>query len=1489
MSGPSPSASLESLGKMSLDSNSQQAGAAIPKAANFLSQLEVMMGAVKKEASALEGMKTKLKEMEEIKIRYQDLKNKSNEAEIENFELKRKVKELEQTNAETRSDMQRLNDLYTSDHRKYTDLQLQHNKLQQDLQSISSEKDFLAKELTRIPEMKTSIKALKHQLHTAKMSHEEEKHSWVQKVTETEKKYGQHAEHINNLVEEINGYKLQLRERQEQIDRLSAVYIEMKQEELVVDDRSTMVMEDLVAQGIKSTEAIRALQAAAAQHTMEQQNAAYKIKKREEKYAQLKEKATQMEAAYSEKLSSMQQAFTAMQEQGKEVSNKNTAMAQENASLKSKLYQKMQEEEQLQNEVSKLRSTVLESEAKASTKELEMLSQIRSISSQRDDMAYQLQSLQGQYNQLKDMAKGEGDKHRTELMQVKEHEHVLSEEIEKLHRELEEKMVVIHMLETEKLTQESTVKQELSGNSHIINTLKLELEKRLAELMAMREERDVLSLQHDRLAGSIDELRANLAKQEHMYKQMLENERKTMTKELSMRNSRIQQLEKEKEELLNETQSLCTQISDLQKQVGAQHKQVEDKQRELSNFQSLQSNQEKSISAYVQDVEKLKAEKQELLQAVKIKEQLLQQEKAQKDIEIKEVRKMSSQTLIDINEQMKNIYDENNSLKKSYYELVEKEKRLSYDYDKLVSEYDDYQRKYTHMLQEAQRENVSLKASIQEYTQKHSFYADHKSKLESDLLMLTRQADRLAEEKQSFQDTVYALEQKAMGLSEQLQASNHSVQSLQQNIFVLNNKINEYESIIGSKNQAIESLSAELSSLENHGLIEIKKYKINMTHLEHEHSELQSTHQYLQKEYDEHKQLLQRTISKHNEATQSLLEELSIVKEGLQREKKSRSMEVETLNSKYQALEMNLMKTKQEYEDILNRKNLDMNESGYKFIYLEQENIKLKSQLQEKDSSLAELEQQIYAQKKVAIELKEQLTLLGNENSQIKSALEIEIQNKKRLESKVKVLLEQQTNSIENMSIYSGNTNMPSARIKSARTYANGSAVESNQSMYSATSNTLPYGQIYPAGNNTTGAAHVDDNVSVLSMNTGVKSMYSHHTTSGQPAFNVASDSLATGSANGAVPSTPMRTQSFHQQQASIPVVPTLPMGSTQPAGSPAVDRVSAALALKLAHQQRNQPAQSSQINSVAGQAMAATAAAFEASDIGGSIGRFSRPSTASNTYAATSVPNMQANSSYDPYYDDINIDPPSNPYPSTTFSLPHTHSSYDVDQKDYEKVEQNSLIEESIRRTQEKLNRKLGSHVPPAPSHSSMDNVMTSPSGMTVNTYHSNNSAHSNQSNASGTSRNAGKLLDTIQHAHSLYPASPAKEMQGGGGGRPAVNDVDISVPSLRPASPPRDKTIATDDNLNMYRGDDQEDDVLIDQDGDEDEPANVEDALNRDLLRFQYPNTSSGKIPNKPMSAKGKKMKKKKKASASAVDLHGDLQLPRINNSRSSQVLPK
>lgn len=134
------------------------------KSGNFLNQLENMMNAVKKEAASLETMKQKIREMEELKIRFAELKNKHTDVETENNDLKRILKESESQNNEIRSDMQRLNDIYTSERVKHIEMQQQSLRVEQELSGIKLEKEHFYKESMKLSEQRKANKALKAQM-----------------------------------------------------------------------------------------------------------------------------------------------------------------------------------------------------------------------------------------------------------------------------------------------------------------------------------------------------------------------------------------------------------------------------------------------------------------------------------------------------------------------------------------------------------------------------------------------------------------------------------------------------------------------------------------------------------------------------------------------------------------------------------------------------------------------------------------------------------------------------------------------------------------------------------------------------------------------------------------------------------------------------------------------------------------------------------------------------------------------------------------------------------------------------------------------------------------------------------------------------------------------------------------------------------------------------------------------------------------------------
>lgn len=251
-----PSSVNSSLDSITMAANSPGgafAGAgAGAKNVNFLSQLEQMMGAVKKEASALESMKAKLKDMEELKTKLADAKSRLTTAETENQQLRRMVKDSDDQNIEIRNDMQRLNDIYYAERGKVAETQQIIARLEQELSGIKLEKEFFAKEAGKVPELKSTLKTAKAQNAALKKSVDDDKIAMDQKIAECTKKCTsleklneESGRHLYNVTEILNAAQTQVKELQDDAitaaEKLNVANLSRKQ----LQDRWLMSAEDL--------------------------------------------------------------------------------------------------------------------------------------------------------------------------------------------------------------------------------------------------------------------------------------------------------------------------------------------------------------------------------------------------------------------------------------------------------------------------------------------------------------------------------------------------------------------------------------------------------------------------------------------------------------------------------------------------------------------------------------------------------------------------------------------------------------------------------------------------------------------------------------------------------------------------------------------------------------------------------------------------------------------------------------------------------------------------------------------------------------------------------------------------------------------------------------------------------------------------------------------------------------------------------------------
>lgn len=204
----------------------------IQKSGNFLNQLESMMSAVKKEAASLENMKSKIKELEELRVRFAESKDRITELENDNNELRRVIRDHESLNGEIRADMQRLNDIYNADRLKHIDMQQANLRLEQELSGAQLEKDFFSKEAQKSAEMKKAVKGLKAQLVQAKQLHAEEEaavaarmQEMEQRVASSERSREESAQHLWNLTEVRDTLCMRLRCASVKSDCLCHIYM----------------------------------------------------------------------------------------------------------------------------------------------------------------------------------------------------------------------------------------------------------------------------------------------------------------------------------------------------------------------------------------------------------------------------------------------------------------------------------------------------------------------------------------------------------------------------------------------------------------------------------------------------------------------------------------------------------------------------------------------------------------------------------------------------------------------------------------------------------------------------------------------------------------------------------------------------------------------------------------------------------------------------------------------------------------------------------------------------------------------------------------------------------------------------------------------------------------------------------------------------------------------------------------------------------------
>jgi chromosome segregation ATPase len=1421
------------------------------KTATFLSQLEVMMAAVKKEASALESMKIKLKEMEELKSRYNELKKKFSDKETENEEKAKKLAFYESNLIEMRSDMQKLNDLYTSNHGHLSTAQQRISSLETELTDIRNQKDFFFKETEKIPELKSAVKTLKIQLKSVNNTLEEVKKNfisaeeeWKKEKHRLEKSKDEVNSHIYLLSDEVEKYKQSLSFKIEETKEIQAVHTKEKEHSQLYKERASMIMEDLKVRYESKILKIKRIIPENSSLTIEIVKYQQQLSAKTEEVAELTSKLTILDEKTKNFRENSEKMLSSLQENTKELSHKCSTYLQEINNLKQKYIMKQNEAETLQNELLNLKNNLCNQEQTFTTREMELSNSLKGVSSQRDELSYKLTNITQQYENVSTQLKNETTKYWEELHKLKSSETSLIEENEKLSNELSTITVRLHHLETEKLSSQKQLETKTQDNNHIITALKEELEKRLNEIMGIRTEKDVLMEKEKELLVQNVTLKQEFQRLDTLMKKTLENERSQFQNTLQTEKNKIKNLEFSKHQLLEENENLEMKIIEIQKEIPILKGLNEEKIHQLEKHNDQVDLLKTQLLEKSKENSKFNEEIRNLKEKLTENHHYLQNELGKYDNIIKDNKKSHSQQILELNSQLSSLFKEIESYKTMLLTKDDSIMNLEKEKEKFFQENIKLSSKNNELNESFNAEINTLRKELYDYRNKQKISQESKTKLEKDVINFQMLINNLEVDLQKAIETNRNLENNHTNLQEKMKTLQTTNDNLSTNNTQLTCKLQEYESILSHKNNIIDNLNNNIINIEKDSLMEIKRLKLLSSSNDNEVNELRTTNSSLLKEINEYKTNLSKLQNNNNSTLNNILEEMKKTEDLLTKERKARQSENDSFYNKNREYEVNYELLQKNCHEISSTFKQDIHKLELKLSLIENDNDRYKNQLREKDLRIEEIENSAFSNRKKLLEMKERMDILENENIEMKNKLETEISLKKRLEARCKQLSEEsyeQSTAVLSSSNYIpprsrgvvGMGGMDSSsffddgtvggsvatRPFSARGSGGGAAAGGNYGMMNGSGFKSPSPKNFNqgGGNDGRGGGRFDTN----SSNHG-NSMYGGNGSYSTSSLHHSSDPYLSSQnemmvSSQSIPTLPLHTSSFNNghnhpmssnltinsditastaprhQQFSSPTRSSHPNQLQQPP-SPAVDRVSAALSLKLAQQQRSFALPGGGGGGGGSDNKSIMSGNGSLSSYNSQSRSNARPLSASQQYqqnsvlsqqgrtpsfASSSIPEDRATGnsfargvgSSSSYNDDIlaaDYDNASNNsevgYSSSNIIYPSNYQQQGAgirsnSNDSYEKEETtNNAIEESIKRTQMIINRKLGKGSVGGDSSSNL----THSTPLHHSSSSSSSSSHDLYGKAPNSGRSANKLHETIQQAHSLYPATSSSSSSG-------------------------------------------------------------------------------------------------------------------------------
>jgi len=953
----------------------------------MFSQLEVMMSAVRQESAALDSMKAKVREFEELKTQLPILKKQLNDSEKAHAEALRLKNESDEQAAQLRLDMQRLNDMYNNERKQHLDAKHLQLRQEQELNRVLKDNIQLKKAADDMADVQKSNQSLTKQVNVLQARLDEEKRELERSLQMAEKQHeeaekikAELSQHFWNLSEELKQKQTALSESEECCRELEQTAANLRQGLGLASELALMCTEDKLSSSRETEERCMSRMSGLLSDVS---TGKATIKRLEETIASLEdamsgsgELAEKQRQESLEIIARQADQLQAMSDRNKELLDREVQLCRKIEAMGEEVKLAGAEGEKQKEEVSRRDEKIAA-----------LQKEVKAMAEARDEADVKLQSSITHATALEEQLRAAHDKQWVDVQQLKERELSVESQVKELQETIEEKESRITELEQEKDKIQEMCQEEVSKVSHMSGVLKAELEKRLDELSACSKERDALRAESTKMQRTIEEMNMELKKKEKIFQHAIDTDRAKIQQEMKSKNNRIRSLESEKQELLAETSHLMEQLASEQRAKSMVEKNVNTINTSLVNATEEAKELRAENSRLEKQLEESAKREKELTTRLSDGETQFKLDISRLDGIVKESRKTAAHQVGELSARNQALTDELAAERQRLSDLEASEKQAVLNAEKWATELKLLRTEHEEFQLSAGKEIATAKREAQHMGGKVKTLLDLKSKIEMELVSLRMERARAGSDVTHLNDRVKDLEEKCKSLESDLAKSTADLEAMTSQCRKNKASAIDFESNLQRHMKLLAKANEEIERLEKHSFLESKKLRSNLSNANRQLNENKETISRLSAEVESSSANYTKLQNTSNDTISGLIEELKRTEDALSKERQGNSQEMNRAHQKITELQSRLEATKESMQEKLYQTQTDKSDKEVMLSQLNAEIVRLKNSNESKDSRISDLEKQHQEDRSKAQDLRATIAKLENELSDLKVEL----------------------------------------------------------------------------------------------------------------------------------------------------------------------------------------------------------------------------------------------------------------------------------------------------------------------------------------------------------------------------------------------------------------------------------------------------------------------------------------------------------------------